>query len=79
MSAGHVHELRIAARGPNRQRVADRPDDEAGDPEAQAKADRARLLGLAIAVLLVRGGERVGLVDRTRPMTSDFLGIIPAP
>ncbi|WP_187428593.1 DUF58 domain-containing protein [Roseobacter fucihabitans] len=31
------------------------------------KADRARLLGLAVAVLLVRGGERVGLTGTTLP------------
>lgn len=31
------------------------------------KADRARLLGLALAILLVRGGERVGLTGTTLP------------
>lgn len=31
------------------------------------KADRARLLALAIAILLVRGGERVGLTGTTLP------------
>lgn len=31
------------------------------------KADRARLLGLAIAILLVRGGERVGLSGTSLP------------
>ena len=31
------------------------------------KADRARLLSLAIAILLVRGGERVGLTGTTLP------------
>ncbi|WP_299861662.1 DUF58 domain-containing protein [uncultured Roseobacter sp.] len=31
------------------------------------KADRARLLGLACAILLVRGGERVGLTGTTLP------------
>ncbi len=31
------------------------------------KADRARLLGLATAILLVRGGERVGLTGTTLP------------
>ncbi len=31
------------------------------------KADRARLLGLAIAILLVRGGERVGLSGTALP------------
>ncbi len=31
------------------------------------KADRARLLGLAVAILLVRGGERVGLTGTTLP------------
>ena len=31
------------------------------------KADRARLLGLAIAILLVRGGERVGLTGTSLP------------
>ena len=32
-----------------------------GDPARGSKADRARVLGLALAVLLLRGGERVGL------------------
>lgn len=32
-----------------------------------AKIDRARLLGLATAILLVRGGERVGLTGTTLP------------
>ena len=31
------------------------------------KSDRARLLGLATAILLVRGGERVGLTGTTLP------------
>ncbi len=31
------------------------------------KADRARLLGLAVAILLVRGGERVGLTGTALP------------
>lgn len=31
------------------------------------KIDRARLLGLALAILLVRGGERVGLTGTTLP------------
>lgn len=34
------------------------------------KADRARLLGLAVAILLVRGGERVGLTGTTLPPRS---------
>ena len=32
-----------------------------------AKADRARLLGLAVAILLVQGGERVGLTGTALP------------
>ena len=31
------------------------------------KADRARLLGLALSVLLIRGGERVGLTGTALP------------
>jgi uncharacterized protein (DUF58 family) len=38
------------------------------DPNLPEKADRARLLALAIAVLLVRGGERVGLTGTTLPL-----------
>ena len=38
-----------------------------GDKGRQAKADRARLLALALAVLLIRGGERVGLADGLAP------------
>ncbi len=37
------------------------------DPALPEKADRARLLALAIAILLVRGGERVGLTGTTLP------------
>lgn len=36
-----------------------------GAAKRPAKADRARLLALALAVLLLRGGERVGLVGET--------------
>lgn len=34
-----------------------------GDANRQTKGQRARLLGLALGVLLIRGGERVGLYD----------------
>ena len=37
------------------------------DPGLPEKADRARLLALAIAVCLVRGGERVGLTGTALP------------
>jgi uncharacterized protein (DUF58 family) len=39
----------------------------ASDKALPTKADRARLLGLATAILLVRGGERVGLTGTTLP------------
>ena len=35
--------------------------------ELHTKADRARLLGLSLAILLIRGGERVGLTGTTLP------------
>lgn len=38
-----------------------------GDKSRAAKADRAKLLGLALAVLLLRGGERVGLAGLAAP------------
>lgn len=38
-----------------------------GDANRQTKADRARLLALAISVLLIRAGERVGLTDAIAP------------
>jgi uncharacterized protein (DUF58 family) len=39
-----------------------------GDSARATKADRAQLLALALSVLLLRGGERVGLTgDATRP------------
>ena len=38
-----------------------------GDRSRAPKADRAKLLGLAIAVLLLRGGERVGLAGLAHP------------
>jgi uncharacterized protein (DUF58 family) len=37
------------------------------DDALPTKADRARLLGLATSILLVRGGERVGLTGTTLP------------
>jgi uncharacterized protein (DUF58 family) len=39
----------------------------AGDPGRPSKAERARLLALALAVLLIRGGERVGMADVPAP------------
>lgn len=39
----------------------------ASDPGLPAKVDRARLLALAVAILLVRGGERVGLTGTALP------------
>ena len=42
-----------------------------GDPKARApKAERGRLLALALAVLLLRGGERVGLAGGGHPPRS---------
>lgn len=38
-----------------------------GDRSRAPKADRAKLLGLALAVLLLRGGERVGLAGLAAP------------
>jgi len=39
----------------------------ASDNGLPSKADRARLLGLAVAILLVQGGERVGLTGTALP------------
>lgn len=39
----------------------------ASDANLPEKADRARLLGLAVAILLVQGGERVGLTGTALP------------
>ncbi|RYH08298.1 DUF58 domain-containing protein [Tropicimonas sp. IMCC6043] len=41
-----------------------------GDRSRPAKSDRARLLALALSVLLVRGGERVGLANIGTPPRS---------
>ena len=41
--------------------------DFASRPDTEPKSRRARLLGLAIAILLLRGGERVGLTDTSVP------------
>jgi uncharacterized protein (DUF58 family) len=41
----------------------------AGSAERGTKADRARLLALALAVLLLRGGERVGMAGQGAPRT----------
>ncbi|MBC7726672.1 MAG: DUF58 domain-containing protein [Microbacteriaceae bacterium] len=38
-----------------------------GAPERETKADRARLIALALGVLLLRGGERVGLAGQGAP------------
>jgi uncharacterized protein (DUF58 family) len=38
-----------------------------GDKSRAPKSDRAKLLGLALAVLLLRGGERVGLAGLASP------------
>lgn len=35
-----------------------------GDPDRPAKRDRAQVLALALAMLLLRGGERVGILGR---------------
>lgn len=40
------------------------------DPAADSKVERAVVLGLAMAELLVRAGERVGLLGLTRPTAS---------
>ncbi|PJJ85730.1 uncharacterized protein DUF58 [Brevirhabdus pacifica] len=46
--------------------------DFSGDPDRPAKSDRARLLALAAAILLIRGGERVGLLGMAeRPRTGE--------
>jgi len=42
----------------------------ASDAKLPHKADRARLLGLALAILLQRGGERVGLTGTALPPRS---------
>jgi len=47
-----------------------------GDKDRQAKADRARLLALALAVLLIRGGERVGLADPVAPPRSGEIQLL---
>ena len=39
----------------------------ASGPDLPQKIDRARLLALAVSILLVRGGERVGLTGTTLP------------
>jgi uncharacterized protein (DUF58 family) len=41
-----------------------------GDRDRRSKADRARLLALALSVLLIRAGERVGLADPVAPPRS---------
>ena len=41
-----------------------------GDPNRQQKGDRARLLALSVAMLLIRGGERVGLTGLLAPPRS---------
>lgn len=50
-----------------------------GDANRPAKGDRARLLGLALAVLLLRSGERVGLSGMTpKPGRAQLLSLLSA-
>ena len=42
MAAHDVDELRVALGGPDRGRVAERPEQQAGDPQPQAEAERGR-------------------------------------
>ncbi|MFD1159870.1 DUF58 domain-containing protein [Roseovarius aestuarii] len=39
----------------------------ASEPDLPQKSDRARLLALAVSILLVRGGERVGMTGQSLP------------
>ena len=47
-----------------------------GDAARPSKADRARLLALALAVLLIRAGERVGLADPVAPPRSGEIQLL---
>ena len=47
-----------------------------GDPNRPTKSDRARLLALAMSVLLVRGGERVALSNLGQPARSGPLQLV---
>lgn len=47
-----------------------------GDAGRMTKADRARLLALAAAVLLIRGGERVGMADASLPARAGDLQLV---
>ena len=48
----------------------------AGDPAQPSKSDRARLLALAISILLMRGGERVGLAGLALPPRAGELQLL---
>lgn len=48
----------------------------ASDPKGQTKADVARMLALALAVLLGRGGERVGLSNTGLPPRAGHLQLM---
>lgn len=47
-----------------------------GDPGRATKADRARLVALALSVLLIRAGERVGLADPAMPPRAGELQLV---
>lgn len=47
-----------------------------GDRGRVSKGDRARILALAVAVLLIRGGERVGLADAQTPPRSGEMQLL---
>lgn len=50
--------------------------DFASDPKLPSKADDARRLALALAVLLIRGGERVGLTNAAMPPRAGELQLL---
>jgi uncharacterized protein (DUF58 family) len=48
----------------------------ASTPELPAKIDRARLIGLALSILMLRGGERVGLTGGSLPPRRGNLQVV---
>ena len=64
MTAGDVDELRVAARGPDREGMTNRPDGEAEEPEAEAKADRP---GKRADLVLLNGNPLADIRQTMQP------------
>ncbi len=75
----HGHELRVKARTPDRQRMADDPEHDAGNPQLQAQPNSGASVPLAIAT--VRGAPpiKIGSVSERCSGTSNPAAKVSGP